>query len=255
MSILSFFLSILPGVLIILFIYWKDKHEREPKRYIFICVLLGMLSCIPAIFGTLGFEMLFNIKNGNSSPNIGVVAVYAFVAVGLSEEFGKFLFLRFYMYRKAEFDEPMDGIVYAVCIGMGFAILENILYVYYQDPGGIRLALLRMFTAVPGHAAFGVIMGYYVGLAKFEKIKSKRTFLLIIGVTAAAAIHGAYDFFLFQQAMKSLALLAFVVLIAGIYMSSKLIKKHIDNSPHNENFKGNDHNQQENDLSEDIIDK
>jgi len=245
---LAFFLSILPGVLIIIFIYKKDKYEREPKHYLFKCVLFGMLSCVPAVLGTLGFEALLNLKGASHSPDITVVAIYAFVAVALSEEFAKFLFLRYYIFPKREFDEPMDGIVYAVSIGMGFAILENVLYVL---EGGLALALLRMFTAVPGHAAFGVIMGYYVGLAKFEKNKTRATTLLLLGVLAAATVHGAYDFFLFQNSMKSLALLAFVVIILGIYMSSKLIKKHVENSPHNNNHSNNNDITDDSDITDD----
>ena len=226
---LNLILSILPGVLIIIYIYKRDKHEREPYRYILICVLLGMLSCIPAIAGTLSVEAMMGVNNPSASKNMMTVATYAFIAVALSEEFAKFLFLRFYIYRKPEFDEPMDGIVYAVTISMGFAILENVLYVL---EGGLHVAILRMFTAVPGHAAFGVIMGYYVGLAKFESDQVKSTRLMLQGLLFAAFVHGAYDFFLFQNNYAALSILAFVVLIVGVYMSKKLIKEHVDNSPH-----------------------
>jgi RsiW-degrading membrane proteinase PrsW (M82 family) len=227
---LNFILSILPGVLIIIFIYNKDRYEKEPYRYIFFCILMGMLSCAPAIVGTLLVESAMDTPNPVSSSNMGVVAFYAFIAVGLSEEFAKYIFLRFYIYPKEEFDEPMDGIVYAVVISMGFAILENILYVFES---GLNTAILRMFTAVPAHAAFGVIMGYYVGLAKFESNPSKSVHLHLKGLLLAALVHGTYDFFLFQSNYIFLSLLAFVVLFIGIWMSNKLIKLHLINSPYN----------------------
>ena len=122
----------------------------------------------------------------------------------------------------------MDGIVYAVVIGMGFAILENILYVSQL---GMSVAFYRMFTAVPAHAAFGVIMGYHVGLAKFHKDKYKSIQLMFKGLLYAAFVHGAYDFFLFSENTLGLAILAFVILIVSIHMSRKLIKLHVDSSP------------------------
>ena len=136
---------------------------------------------------------------------------------------------------------------------MGFAILENILYV---AQGGLSLAILRMFTAVPGHAAFGVIMGYYVGLAKFDKNNQVR--LLTQGVIFAAIVHGAYDFFLFQNNFAALTLLAFVVLIYGIRLSSKLIKLHQENSPHTNKetiLATTDEKDKGDDFSDHLIDK
>lgn len=237
---LELFLSILPGVLIIIYVFKKDKHEHEPYKYVAICVFFGMLSCVPAVMGTMAIEPLLGVENPGESSNIFVVAFYAFVAVGFSEEFAKFLFLRFYIYRKPEFDEPMDGIVYGVMIGMGFAILENVLYVLQ---GGLGVAFLRMFTAVPGHAAFGVIMGYYVGLAKFDK---NPTALLAQGVLYATLVHGAYDFCLFQKNYAALTLFAFVVLYSSVYMSKKLIKLHVENSPHRDGVKEDNDNQKDN---------
>jgi len=203
-----------------------------------------MLSCIPAVIGTTYIEPLLGVENPGESENIMVVAFYAFAAVGFSEEFAKFIFLRFYIYRKPEFDEPMDGIVYAVMIGMGFAILENILYVMQS---GLSVAILRMFTAVPGHAAFGVIMGYYVGLAKFSNNPIP---LQVQGVLYATLVHGAYDFCLFQQNYAMLTLFAFVVLYSSIYMSRKLIKLHVENSPHKYGIKEFDEKRDEEDPND-----
>ncbi len=231
---LNFVLSLLPGILIVLFIYHKDKHEKEPYRYVFFCLLFGMLSCIPAIMGTLAVEYAMGMPAPAQSLDLRVVAFYAFIAVGLSEELAKYIFLRLYIYRKEEFDEPMDGIVYAVIISMGFAILENVLYVY---EGGLNVAILRMFTAVPGHAAFGVIMGYYIGLAKFHPSPRQSFRLHLQGIFSAALVHGAYDFFLFQNNFILLSFLAFAILIIGIWMSNRLIHLHLENSPHNEENK------------------
>ncbi|BDS11969.1 PrsW family intramembrane metalloprotease [Aureispira anguillae] len=227
--LISLILSILPGIFIIYYIYNKDKYEKEPFYYIAFCFLFGVLSCIPAILGTLSVEYWMGVPDPPKSLDMKVVAFYAFVAVALSEELAKYIFLRCYIYRKEAFNEPMDGIVYAVVIGMGFAIVENILYVI---DGGIQAALVRMFTAVPGHATFGVIMGYYVGLAKFEPRKNQSIKLHLQGVLLAIGVHGTYDFFIFQNNYALLSVLAFVVLFASIRMSKQLIQQHLDNSPY-----------------------
>ena len=119
------------------------------------------------------------------------VFIKAFFVVGLVEEFSKYVVVRYIAQRNKEFDEPFDGIVYAVMVSMGFATLENILYVYSY---GYETGVLRAFTAVPAHATFAVLMGYFMGKAKF----SNRTYVFnLTGLLAATLFHGAYDFFLF----------------------------------------------------------
>lgn len=164
-----------------------------------------------------------------ASENVFMTALLAFVVVAGSEELVKFLAVYIYPFKRNAFNEPVDGIVYSVMASMGFATLENILYVFEL---GIGTGLLRMFTAVPAHAAFGVVMGYYMGLAKFDK--ENRTKLLAKGLLFAILLHGAYDFFLFQENIPALALLAFVALGLGIRFSRKMIKEHQENSPFSE---------------------
>ena len=224
MNVLSLLLSILPGIVIIWYIYRRDKHEPEPKQLVRQAVLWGAASVIPAIIFTLSGEWLLGV--GTQTDTTIQIALDTFICVGLGEELAKFVFVYYFFFNHDEFDEPLDGIVYAVCVSMGFAILENILYVM---EGGLGLALLRMFTAVPAHAAFGVIMGYFVGLAKLEH-PTKKTLLLIQGVFLAAIVHGAYDFFLFQNAIQELALVAILILILAVYFSMKLIRKHAKDS-------------------------
>jgi protease PrsW len=214
-------LAILPGIAISIYIYYKDIYQKEPSRLLIACFIFGMLSTIPAIF-------LEQFAQGLGFTDTTNVVIFAFVVVAGSEELVKIMFLRHYIYPKPEFDEPMDGIVYSVMIGMGFATLENILYV---SSYGIETAMVRMITAVPAHAAFAVIMGYYVGLAKFEQSKSAENKLLWQGFLGAVLLHGVYDYFLFQKIYEGLAILAFVSLIVGIYFGRDLIKRHQEDSP------------------------
>ncbi|MEP7277775.1 MAG: PrsW family glutamic-type intramembrane protease [Bacteroidota bacterium] len=185
-------LAIAPGLAIILYIYRKDSYDREPKKYLLISFLLGMLSTLPAIAFQWSARAVFGDISGISP--VSFYAFFAFVIVGCSEETCKFAMVRLYAYPKKAFDEPFDGIVYSVMVAMGFATVENIGYVQQH---GIGTAVIRMFLSVPAHGAFGIIMGYYIGLAKFNREKSG--IYLIKGLILAIFFHGAFDFFLFLQ--------------------------------------------------------
>ncbi|MEP6746854.1 MAG: PrsW family glutamic-type intramembrane protease [Bacteroidota bacterium] len=185
-------LAIAPGLAIILYIYRKDSYDKEPKRYLLVSFFLGMLSTLPAIAIQLTAKAVYGAMTGYSS--IPFYAFYAFIIVGCSEEGSKFAMVKWYAYPKKVFDEPFDGIIYSLMVAMGFATTENIGYV---NRHGIGTAVLRMFLSVPAHAAFGIIMGYYIGLAKFNKEKS--IFYFIKGLLLAVFFHGSFDFFLFLQ--------------------------------------------------------
>lgn len=214
-------LATAPAFAIILFIYFKDKYEKEPIHILVKCFLFGALSIIPAIL----IELAPGFSDEDTANNLTICLIYAFLFVGLGEEGSKFFFIRIYAYRKKDFNEPYDGILYSLMVSMGFATTENIFYVL---SGGVSTGVLRMFTAVPAHAAFAIIMGFYIGLAKFKQ----HSFLyLLIGLLLAALAHGAYDFFLFQKNIPGLAVLSFVVLSLIIFLSFRAIVVHRRNSP------------------------
>ncbi len=207
-------LAFAPSIYLAIVIYGKDKYDREPKMILLKAFLLGGLSIIPAGSIELLLENVLHFENAG----IWNVVLKAFVIAGLTEELCKFVMLRFHAYRLPEFNEPFDGIVYAVFVGLGFATAENVMYVL---DGGWGVGVLRMFTAVPAHYAFAVIMGYYVGKAKFEP--EKRMLNMTRGVFYATFIHGAYDFFLMQKDTPALAILTIGVLIMAIRISKRSI--------------------------------
>ena len=185
-------MALAPAIAIIFYIIGKDKYNREPFTNLFISFLLGVVSTLPAILVQSVFSAA--LQSFFDYKSILYYVCFAFLAVGFSEEGSKYIMLRLYAFRRQAFDEPLDGIIYGVMVSMGFATLENILYV---NRHGFETAIMRMFLSVPAHACFGVIMGYYVGLAKFNKAKAriyKRT-----GLILAVFFHGAFDFFLFLQ--------------------------------------------------------
>jgi RsiW-degrading membrane proteinase PrsW (M82 family) len=185
-------LAIAPGLAIILYIYYKDTYDKEPKKYLLISFLLGALSIIPAFILETAGKFIFGEISSYST--VQFEAFFAFIIIACSEEGCKFIMVRLYAYPKKVFDESFDGIIYSVMVSMGFATIENIGYV---NRNGIDTAIMRMFLTVPAHAAFGIIMGYYIGLAKFNKEKSVCYFSK--GLVLAIFFHGAFDFFLFLQ--------------------------------------------------------
>jgi RsiW-degrading membrane proteinase PrsW (M82 family) len=210
-----------PGFAIGLYIYLKDKHEREPIGLLVKAFIYGILSTILTLIISIPISSLVPIEE----HNIGEQAVHAFLLVALIEEFSKFIFVRGVLYRDKNFNEPFDGIVYSVMVGMGFATFENILYVW---EGGVNTALLRMFTAVPAHASFAVLMGYFLGKAKFDH-KPSYSSLYALGV--ATFFHGAYDYFWFIAYVPGIWLGAIASLGVGIYFAKKAIRIHQEESP------------------------
>ncbi len=190
-------LAIAPGLAICLYIFHRDAYNREPKRNLLLCFVLGALTVYPAAY----IESALMPLTGTS---VAGIAVRAFLVVALTEELCKYAVVRGYAFNRKSFDEPLDGIVYAVVTSMGFATLENLYYIiqYEQVQAGYQVAIQRMFLAVPAHASFGVMMGYHVGKAKFDP--ARRITLLITGIAAAVIFHGAYDWFLFLDQSPTL---------------------------------------------------
>ncbi len=214
-------LALAPAIAIAIYVYLKDKYEKEPVGLLLKCFFLGGVSIIPAVLlEVYGGPML--ALDEYWSHNF----VHAFVVVGFSEEFCKYIFFKRYAYNRVEFNEPFDGIVYSVMVSLGFAALENVFYVM---DGGLGVGVLRMFSAVPAHAANAVMLGYFAGLAKFNPQREK--ILLLTGLLAATFFHGAYDFCLFVNQVPVIAFGAIITLITVIIFSRKAMKLHSENSP------------------------
>ncbi|SFW67621.1 Membrane proteinase PrsW, cleaves anti-sigma factor RsiW, M82 family [Sinomicrobium oceani] len=214
--------ALAPVVAVILYIYVKDKYEKEPLWLLLLCFVFGaVVSVIITMIISALYEQALPLYY---SDNIIQEFVRAFLVVALTEEFSKYVIVRYFAQPKKDFNEPFDGIVYAVMVSMGFAATENIIYVL---GGGYQVALVRAFTAVPAHATFGVLMGYFMGRAKFSP---NRKLLNFCGLFLAVLFHGAYDFFLFINFIPGTWVGAFVSLAIGIFLSRKVIKKHQDNS-------------------------
>lgn len=176
--------AIVPGIALLAYFYWKDRYDAEPLPMILKLFLTGVLIVIPIMIVQRGLMMMWG-----DQP-----FTFSFVISAGVEEFFKWFVLYHIIYNHTEFDEPYDGIVYAVAVSLGFATLENVLYAFLQ-PATFGTLMMRALLPVSGHALFGVFMGYSLGRAKFS---TGRKIRLHLGLALLLPIvwHGIYDYFL-----------------------------------------------------------
>lgn len=207
--------AVVPSLLLFWYIYARDKRP-EPHGLLLRTFILGAVICLPVVPSATWLE-----SQGADLAATGVwgsALVRAFLGAAIPEEVFKFLILYGYVWRKPAFDEPLDGVVYGATASLGFATLENILYV---GQSGLDVAVLRAVTAVPGHAFTGVIMGAFVGRAKLAP-EGQRFGFLAAGLGWATLLHGAYDTFLMTG--TAFAVLAFAVLAIEIQWGRRLYR-------------------------------
>lgn len=182
-------ISLAPILIIAFYIYSRDKYEKEPLSFLLRALLAGVLIVIPVVL----IEKLLTIPSEHME-GLSNAAYTAFIVAALTEEGMKFIAFYFFFWKNRNFNERFDGIVYAVFIALGFAGIENLLYVF---TGGYSVGLIRALTAVPAHALFGIVMGYYFGMAKYNP--DRRTIYLILAFFFPFVFHGLYDFLLMSN--------------------------------------------------------
>ena len=187
MNTIIIFAAILPSILLLLYI-WKKDPQKEPTSWLIKAFLWGIGICIPIAFIERGMDfMLFG--EGEPSTLFGTTAKAFFVAA-LPEEAAKLFALWLILRKNPYFDEHFDGIVYAVCVGLGFATIENIQYLIIFSDNWVHVAIARSLMAVPGHYAFAVLMGYFYSVYHFVD-HSRKTAVCILLIPILA--HGIYD--------------------------------------------------------------
>jgi RsiW-degrading membrane proteinase PrsW (M82 family) len=206
---LSIILAAIPALAILWYFRRLDRARPEPLGLIARSVLYGFLAVLPAAAIEMGIGFIYPERSTTPS-----MLFYSFAVAGLVEESVKLYFIRRYIIRRREFDERADGIVYAICVSMGFAFVENLLY-GYRDAG---ILFLRAFSAVPGHALFSGVMGYYIGISKIEP---GRKGAWARGLAWAVILHGLYDFFL----LSGQGLAVIPLLVAGWAILVRLFRK------------------------------
>lgn len=221
--------ALIPAIVLLVYIYWQDRQSPEPVWQLIKATLLGVLSiplslCISSPLQAIGIvpEEMFTF---------GDAIRVAFLGAALPEELAKLFILWLILRKNRFFDERMDGIVYAVCVSLGFAGLENVLYVI-GDADWMGVALSRAIFAVPGHFCYGVLMGYFYSLAHF--CPSKRPYYISMAIIAPIILHGIYDAILFivrvtiSEWLSVILMLIFTLFCFYLWKTaSKAIKKHL----------------------------
>jgi RsiW-degrading membrane proteinase PrsW (M82 family) len=211
-------LAIAPAVALFFFFYFRDKYRKEPLGVLLATFGLGAASLVPAVITSLSLQKLTGWRS--DTPSLLHAFLGAMIIVGLVEEGAKFLVVRFYAYHRPEFDEPYDGIMYSVMAALGFATVENILYVVSNGAG---TGVMRALIAMPSHAFDGVLMGYFLGEAKFARSDRAGNWLTALGFGLAVTAHGLYDFIVFsldKAPLLVVSLLTMVVLFWVIFFKA-----------------------------------
>lgn len=185
-----FIIAITPAAIIVTGLYLSDRYDREPFKLLLKTYVLGALSVIPTIFVE---EILSAL---NVFPGVVGPLYTAFVVAGFTEEYFKRLVVMRTSYKSEYFNEKLDGIVYAIFSSMGFATVENVVYVVYRFSNNPYIGLYRGILSVPAHGIFAVTMGYYLSLAKFATNEKRRKSNLYKSLFMPAIFHGIYDFIL-----------------------------------------------------------
>lgn len=189
---LAVFAALLPVVLLMAYITYHDRKQPEPLKWLLKGVVYGVCSALIVILFVGPLPSVCYMFGLDETTPLGQIAT-AFGQAAIPEECAKLLMLWLLLRHNPYFDERFDGIVYAVCVGLGFAGLENILYVFSNLDELATIGISRAIFAVPGHFFFAVAMGYFYSRAHFDMGRSKKVICYAAALLVPILIHGVYD--------------------------------------------------------------
>jgi RsiW-degrading membrane proteinase PrsW (M82 family) len=224
-------LSVAPCALWLWYFYSRGIYKRPSLRVIALTFLLGSVATLIAIPLNLWGQSLFLNWFG---PGLWTRVLVLFLVVGPVEELCKLLAVTAYAYRRHEFDEPLDGVIYSASAALGFAAIENVIYLSQNNP---FLVLLRGPLSNPGHALFSSFWGLSLSRAKSApNLASQRFPLILRGWLMAALLHSVFNVLLLASEHISIILFYVVItaLLALFFWVRKQIRFHRDTSPHRE---------------------
>jgi RsiW-degrading membrane proteinase PrsW (M82 family) len=203
--------AVLPALILIYYIYRRDT-AKEPVPQLIAGFGFGVLSALVAIFFD-GVIMGTGLPITGTPTTVIDALSTAFIGAGIPEELAKLLMLWLLLRNNRHFDQYFDGVVYAVSIGMGFAAIENVSYLFTNIDDWMNVAAMRAVISVPGHFSFAVLMGYFYSLIHIGGQNTVRNCVLVIAAPVLA--HGAFDSVLFMSSLNPwLALLCMVMFVA-----------------------------------------
>lgn len=212
-----FFVSIFPGIIWVWYFYRQDRYDPEPKKLIIRDFIYGILIVFPVSL----IESPFSGMISPETPLLTLLFGTIFV-VGFVEEGAKSYVVYKLHYNHPSFDEPVDGIIYGVTVGLGFAAFENLFYTMMY---GYQVGLIRAVLTNLAHASFTGIFGYYLSRAKQQNSR----YHIWFGYILVSLLHGIYDFLVIGGFMGMVHTIL-IILILQLYLAS-LIRGATRNSP------------------------
>ena len=209
--------AVVPAVILLYLVYRLDKIEKEPLSLLGKLLMWGAISCIPAAvlegLMTWALNSTYSIEEGS----LLYAFMEGFVVAALVEESLKFLFLYLVTFKNREFNYRFDGVIYAVFMSMGFAILENILYVLSN---GFSVAIMRALLSLPLHATCGVYMGISYGQQKVRSLQQPASMgrVAMACLPMSILIHGFYDFCAFAVEEYPIFFLVFLAFVITVFI-------------------------------------
>ena len=222
-------IAAIPAIVLMIYIYQKDRIEKEPPAFLFRLFLLGCLSGIAAGIIEWVETLIINHFLINHNTVLYKVLV-SFALIGLAEEGVKHNFLRRKTWNFDGFNCSFDAVVYASFIALGFAVLENVNYVFAY---GAATGILRAVTSVPGHMMFAVVMGAFYAKAKESSLSDKKVKTAVyefLSMAVPVILHGFFDFVLMMQGR--VYTIIFTVYIAVMYIVIFLLVKYLSKHDH-----------------------
>lgn len=214
--------AVLPALAMLYFIYTKDKYQREPGRMIWKGFLYGVGSALLSLLISFPYHNLLPSAEGVLSFKESLQL--ATLGAGAPEEAAKLILLMLFLRKNPYFNEWMDGIVYAVCIGMGFAAFENISYVFGNIESWLSVSVLRGLVSIPGHFFFAVTMGYFFSRACFGN-QDKRTLNFILAWLVPMLLHSAFDTLLMASSQGGIIATGCGALFIGLFLYMYIVSK------------------------------
>lgn len=223
---LVIFAAIAPVVVLLWQILKRDSANPEPPKMLMKAFFYGMVSTVVTFIFLPVTEMIGDITMLDDNP-LALAFKQAFFSAALPEEGAKLLMLWLLLRNNPYFDERFDGIVYAVCVGMGFAAVENVLYLFNNYDSWLSVGIARALFAVPGHFFDAVIMGYYYSHYHFGTRRNPSTKALILAAPVVA--HGIYDGILFSYSIDDgVAVVALILFLVFFNRLKKTGRRLID---------------------------
>lgn len=206
-------LALAPVVAFVFWIYLKDKYEKEP---IVILVKYFVLGAILSVFAIIIERFLVKINILDGWYNYIYIA---FIVAGLTEEGLKALILTPILFKEKHFNEKLDGVIYSIFLSLGFASIENLIYIMSESRDFVfELGLSRAIISIPGHIMFAITMGYYISKYKFSDDKIKKREYLIMSIILPILLHGIFDFILIIE--YRWAIILFVIYIVFLWKNN-----------------------------------